>query len=140
MGEGDKKEFLKNVEKFATELYSVASRDTAYPITQAEWNEDNRFYGHCAIVVAMIYERFGGKIIRGVLKNYGYSHYWNEINGIKIDATKTQFTRDEQVTNVSEVGIDKILGNEDTKRRFLLLKSRYENKFKNQNSPDASRN
>lgn len=126
----DKKLF--EVKEFTDELYTVANRDTAYPKNQADWNENNRFCGHCAIVVALIYEKYGGKIMRGILKNYGYSHYWNEIDGIKIDATKAQFANDEPIVDISEVSIDRILGNDETKKRYQLLKSRFENKFKNQ--------
>lgn len=129
----DKKELIRNINDFTAKLYTIADRDTAYPQTQADWNENNRFCGHCAIVVAMIYEKFGGKIMRGVLQNYGYSHYWNEVDGLKIDATKTQFSGDEPIVDISEVGIDRILGNEETKKRYLLLKDRFKNAFENQN-------
>lgn len=117
------------INKFAQELYSVASRDTAYPTNQADWTEDNRFFGHCAIVVAMVYDKFGGKIKRGVLKNLGYSHYWNNIDGIDIDATRVQFGKDEPITDISEVSIERILGNAETKSRYELLKHRYEEKY-----------
>ena len=120
---------LFEVKKFSDELYSVANRDTAYPANQADWTEDNRFFGHCAIVVALIYDKFGGKIKRGVLQNFGYSHYWNEIDGIDIDATRVQFGKDEPIIDISEVSIERILGNEETKERYELLKQRYEEKY-----------
>ena len=125
----DEPSIEQEVGKFSNELYSVASRDTAYPANQEDWSEDNRFYGHCAIVVAMIHERFGGKIMRGVLENFGYSHYWNEINGIKIDATQGQFDEEQPIVDISEVSIDRILGNQETLARYNLLKQRYDEMY-----------
>ena len=67
--------------------------------------------------------------MRGMLQNLGYSHYWNEIDGMKIDATKGQFATDEPIVDISEVQIDRILGNEETNNRFLLLEERYMDAF-----------
>ena len=51
-------------------------RETASPLSQASWTEDNPSLGQCAVTALIIHEMFGGHIMRTVVPELG-SHYYN---------------------------------------------------------------
>ena len=60
------------------------------------------YYGQCAQTAIIIYEKFGGRILKtsGWPKDNGYGrHFYNEINGVRYDFTKEQFTEIPEYTH-----------------------------------------
>jgi hypothetical protein len=59
------------------------------------FDEDYPYYGQCAQTTIIIFERFGGEILKtkGWPKNEGNGrHFYNRINGVRYDFTAEQFT------------------------------------------------
>ncbi len=58
--------------------------------TAVQWTEDNPASGQCNVTAAVIHDLFGGEILRTRLP--GVWHYYNRINGERVDLTDSQFT------------------------------------------------
>ena len=121
------KDLEKNLGQLKLNLLSICSKNTCYSKLQKDWTPTNPFLGHCAIITAVVYKNFGGKIMRGVIKENGASHYWNNINGVNYDLTKEQFNGKVTFTNIEEVSIYRILNNFETANRFLELNKKLDN-------------
>lgn len=67
----------------------------------------------------IVYDYFGGTILRGHSEKLNLFHFWNEVNGEKIDLTSKQFK--------SELVFDKVI---ERKKHQLLkinnVRTRYE--------------
>ena len=59
------------------------------PETAAQWTAQNPASGQCNVTAAVVYDLFGGEILRTRLQN-GW-HYYNRIDGIRTDLTDSQF-------------------------------------------------
>lgn len=77
---------------------SVSAQTSVAP---DKWSKDNPFYGHCAVITALVQDFLGGEICRGLLPKVwadklGYrSHYWNVVPGLGIiDLSGDQFPAD----------------------------------------------
>lgn len=107
-------------------LWSAWWEDTAYNKTERKWNKFNRSFWQCAITALLIQETLWWEIIRADVDNYWFSHYWNSINWNYIDFTNGQFDREAPIfSNIDFSTRDQIISNEDTKKRFLMLKNRF---------------
>ena len=53
------------------------------------WTAKRPSFGQCAVTALIVYDRFGGEILRTV--NEDVLHYWNRVDGIDIDLTRDQF-------------------------------------------------
>ena len=109
---------LDRLKKILNNLYS---KETCYPGCRGQWNNDNKTLGHCAIVALLISDYFGGNICK--IKVNEISHYFNYIDDKIIDFTASQFKIDK--IDYSDYIIktrDEILKNEDTKKRYEMLK------------------
>lgn len=106
-------------------LYSSCQSDTAYNLCANEWSPKNRTRGHCAIIAMLVYEYFGGHIQKGYNIEKREWHYWNVINDVIYDFTKEQY-KDNNICfhNVQNISFDTLIGNNDTRRRYELLKER----------------
>lgn len=102
-------------------LRQVCCEETTHPSCKDEWSKANPFLGHCAVVSAIFYNKFGGEIIRGIIAETGISHYWNRLDGVEYDLTKEQFTNLVTLVEARTVSIDRIMGNGNTKERYDLL-------------------
>ena len=110
------------IKEYTQKLKSACSAETCYPLNRDQWNNDNPLYGHCALIVAGIYYKFGGEVMRGVIKENGISHYWNRINNVDYDMTYEQFgDQGVEIIDKSISSIDRIMSNEDTLNRFQIL-------------------
>jgi hypothetical protein len=90
-----------------------------------EWSEENPSLGQCAITSLIVNDYFGGKIMR-CMASTG-SHYYNLIDNELIDLTFEQFQGEiPQYEQGQERTREYLLGNEDTRNRYLLLKSNLE--------------
>ena len=84
------------------------------------WTVDNPSLGQCAITALVINDMFGGKIMRCMASSG--SHYYNMIDDNLIDLTVEQFHGEIPLYDEGEERTrEYLLGNEDTKNRYLLL-------------------
>lgn len=129
--------FIKNISKISNEymminsidelfeqLLSVWCKDTAYPICQKDYIQDNDpTYGQCAITAMLVYDIFGGEIYK-IRVEGGSTHYFNKINGNYIDLTRDQFDLYDIFISYEPnelVSRDYCGKNKDTLKRFNLL-------------------
>jgi hypothetical protein len=105
------------------------SRDTAYRTDQKDWTPDKKETGQCTITAMLVYDYFGGKIKRGTSKKYNILHYWNEIDGEKIDLTFNQFLgrKDDIVfTDIITKPKEALMRIANVRNRYEILKKRVE--------------
>ncbi|MEM8837170.1 MAG: hypothetical protein AAGE89_03690 [Pseudomonadota bacterium] len=58
--------------------------------TAVQWTEDNPASGQCNVTAAVVFDLFGGDILKTRLP--GVWHYYNRIDGIRCDLTDSQFS------------------------------------------------
>lgn len=120
-------------------LRATWCRETAYSGDRKNWSIQKKSTGQCTVTAMIIYDYFGGKIIRGYSEKYKLYHYWNEIDGKIIDLTYDQFydKKDisfEKITFKSKKDLMKI---QSVRVRYMLLKNKIKeylkkNEFANQ--------
>ena len=112
------------LDKLEKILINIYSKETCYPDCKERWNIDNKTLGHCAVVALLINDYFGGNICK--IKINGISHYFNIINDKIIDFTSDQFKVDKiDYSNYVIKTRDEVLNNEDTNKRYQLLKLKF---------------
>lgn len=117
--------FMK-IEEVKNILLKSWSNETCSPGLRDSWSEDNPSLGQCAITAMIVNDLLGGKIMR-CMASTG-SHYYNIIDGKIIDLTVEQFLGEiPHYENGAERSRDYLLGNEDTKKRYLLLLKNFNN-------------
>lgn len=109
---------IENIKEVLLECYS---KDLCYPKVQNEWNDDNKYFGMCAITSLIINDYFGGDICKIYVD--GISHYFNLIEDKIIDLTSSQFNCEIDYKNYQIVDIKNIL-TDDTKHRYNVLKEK----------------
>ena len=112
-------------------LLTSYSKETCSPGLRGDWTEENPTLGQCAITALLVNDYFGGKIMRCMASSG--SHYYNLIDNQIVDLTVQQFLGEIPMYEQGEERTrDYLLGNEDTKKRYLLLCKRFIwNKTKN---------
>ncbi len=110
------------------------SVETCAPGLRSEWNEENPSLGQCAITALIVNDYFGGKIMRCMASSG--SHYYNIIvDDSLVDLTVEQFLGEiPDYANGEERTREYLLGNEDTKNRYLLLNRHLQANIKNTNA------
>lgn len=108
-------EELKNL------LSSSWSEETCSPGLRSEWSLDNPSLGQCAVTALIVNDFYGGKIMRCMTPTG--SHYYNELDdGRRVDLTVDQFLGEiPRYEEGQERTREYLLGNEDTKSRYLML-------------------
>ena len=102
-------------------------KDTCSPGLRDKWTKDNKTLGQCAITSLIVNDFFGGKIMRCMASSG--SHYYNLIDDELVDLTVEQFLGEiPGYLEGQERTREYLLGNEDTRNRYLLLKSNVEKK------------
>ena len=110
-------------------LMGAWTLDTCSPGLRDKWNKENSSLGQCAITALIVNDFFGGKIMR-CMASTG-SHYYNMLDDELVDLTVEQFLGEiPEYENGEERTREYLLGNEDTKKRYLLLNSNLENVIK----------
>ena len=56
-----------------------------------QWSVENPANGQCNVTAAVIYDIFGGEVLR--TKYPEFWHYYNRIDGKRVDLTDSQFSR-----------------------------------------------
>ncbi len=66
-----------------------ALRDSWSLETAVQWTADNPASGQCNVTAVVIFDLFGGDLLRTKLQ--GVWHYYNRIDGQRMDLTDSQF-------------------------------------------------
>ncbi len=104
-------------------------KDTAYHKDAPYWTPENPARGQCAITALLINEYYGGKIISGV-SDEGIYHFWNVINGEKVDLTEEQFDKKLNFNNITTWTREDLLETGDVLERYKILKKRFAKNMK----------
>lgn len=112
-----------NMEDLLKKLYQCYSKELCYPKIRDNWNENNKYFGMCAITSLIVNDYFGGEICKIYVDKI--SHYFNLIDNEIIDLTVKQFENKVDYSNYEIVKREDIL-TEDTQQRYNLLKKRLE--------------
>lgn len=91
------------------------------------WSSDNKCFVMYEITDLVINDYFGGSICKIHVDDV--SHYFNIIDDNVFDLTSIQFNKEVDYSNYEVISKEKILSNEDIKRRYNLLKSRLQSKL-----------
>lgn len=110
-----------NIENIQALLFNCYSKDLCYPKIQDNWNEDNKYFGMCAITSLIVNDYFNGEICKIYVD--GISHYFNWIENEIIDLTSSQFSHDIDYNGYQIIEREKIL-TDDTKNRYNTLKTK----------------
>lgn len=124
------------IELLLEALSASWSRETAYKNDRKYWSESSREVGQCTVTSIIVYDYFGGKIIRGFSEKYNIFHYWNEVNGQKIDLTFKQFCENKGDIDFKNIIIKKkedLLHIRNVKERYEILRQRVELYLKKSN-------
>lgn len=110
-----------DINKLYITLKKCWSIETCSPSSKEEWSEENSALGQCAVTSLIVNDYFGGKIMRCMTPTG--SHYYNVINNEVVDLTVSQF---QGMIPKYETGErrsrDYLLSNEDTRKRYIILK------------------
>lgn len=121
-------------EKFLEIIKKIVSQETS--ADPENWTPENTLWGHCAVVSLLAQDYFGGDLIRGSLEDfpeYAYlrSHYWNRLpDGNEIDLTQGQFIKRPCFIHIEMRTREDTLNWPDTKRRYDLLQTRFNDVLK----------
>ena len=111
---------LYKLEKLKEILNCSWNKDTCSPGLRDKWNEDNSSIGQCAITALVVNDYFGGRIMRCMTSSG--SHYYNLIDNEIVDLTVDQFLGETPLYSQGEERTrEYLLGNEDTKSRYVKL-------------------
>ena len=80
---------IENMQKVLLECYS---KDLCYLKVQDDWNENNKYFGMCAITSLIINDYFGGDICKIHVDEI--SHYFNLVEDKIIDLTSSQYNHE----------------------------------------------
>lgn len=108
-------------------LRDICTEDTCPKSAREDWSPANPFFAHCAPIAAIVYKKLGGEIIRGIVAETGYSHYWNKIDDVEYDLTKEQFCK--RVVTLVEAQpctIERVLNNSEAMESYTLLLQKLE--------------
>ncbi len=83
---------------FETIVPLVWTKETCYEPWQKDWSQNNPAKGQCFVTVKLFQEFLGGKIIKAKDSN-NISHYWNLLDDIEHDFTKSQYPANEIFSN-----------------------------------------
>lgn len=114
-------------------LNATWSVETAYSGDRKYWSSERNSIGQCTVTAMIVYDFFGGKIVRGYSEKYKLFHYWNEINGKKVDLTYNQFSYDKsdiEFTKIIYKSKENLMKIGSVRSRYLLLKRKIDEYFK----------
>lgn len=108
------------IEKLKQLLIKCWSLETCSSSLKKQWSKDNPSVGQCAITALIVNDYFGGKIMRCM--SLSGSHYYNLIDDKIVDLTVEQFLGEIPLYKEgTEVEMEYLFSNEDTKKRYLML-------------------
>lgn len=86
------------------------------------WSEELPEQGQCAVTALIVQYGYGGILRRAIVN--GESHYWNEIDGVTVDLTRSQFNEPLLAGESVERERDYVLSFPDTAARYAILLDR----------------
>ena len=97
------------------------SRETA-----VQWTVENPALGQCNVTAAVIFDLFGGKVLRTKLDDIW--HYYNQIGGVRVDLTDSQFSAPGSLFNAPETYQDDVSSASEAmngipQREYVALKN-----------------
>lgn len=118
---------IKTLEELFEILLRCYEKQTAYPPCQNDYDKiNNPTSGQCAITSVIVQEIFGGTI-HEITVTEDMTHLFNLISGRVVDLTCDQFTLFDiplNYDNNREVVREECLSNENTNKRYMLLKKK----------------
>ena len=84
-----------------------------------EWSQSNPAKGHCDVSSFVAWEHLGGDLVLGQVHlggEFQEYHYWNRIDGVDLDLTRSQFRAGEIITEKTVLEADYLAGNQDAIR------------------------
>lgn len=101
----------------------AALRDawTADTSVDSRWSPTCPALGQCAVTALVIQDYLGGDLMRCEVE--GASHYWNLVDGVEIDLTRSQF-RYFLPHDIAVRSRHYVLSSPDTMRRYETLRAR----------------
>lgn len=112
----------KEILEYKNILKKCFKKDTAHSSCQDNYENLDSSAGHCAVTAILVQEKFSGTIHKINLGDN--THYFNIIDNEIVDLTKEQFEKPIDYSNSKEKTKEDLLKNEDTNKRYLLLKER----------------
>lgn len=123
---------MPNLEEILKIFEKCYSRKTS--AFEALWNRSNISFGHCFVATYLLYEYFGGQIIKfKILKpwnNIIKSHYCLQLDGKIIDPTKEQFPKDFPYNDMLEGKFGVKYTSPKVIKRFLTSNQRISEKYR----------
>lgn len=106
-------------------------KETAFSGDRKNWTIDKKSTGQCTVTAMIVFDYFGGKIVRGYSEKYKLFHYWNEIDGKKVDLTYDQFSdkKDIAFTNIIYKSKKDLMKIRSVRVRYALLKGKIDKYF-----------
>jgi len=94
-----------------------------------KWSRLNPAVGQCVVTALVLQDIMGGSIIKCYVGEDRLSHYYLRTEGIDLDLTFEQWLDDDTYRPfieeiVGPVSREKLLANDDTRRRYILLSER----------------
>lgn len=101
------------------------TKSTTHKNYTAKWSADVPSTGQCAVTALLVNDYFGGEIYTGFTQK-GERHFWNIVQGHKVDLTRAQLPDDVEFHKVQQRTRASLLKIPDLKYRYLLLKKNFE--------------
>ena len=95
-------------------------QETAHPAYASRWSKDNPSAGQCLVTALLIQDELGGDIYD--CKVGRSRHFYNVVNGEKIDLTFDQFPAGSECKDSRIRDRKSLLSNAETRQRYELLK------------------
>ncbi|MEM7338792.1 MAG: hypothetical protein AAF467_09100 [Actinomycetota bacterium] len=86
------------------------------------WSASNPAKGQCDVSSLVAMEHLGGDIVQGEVHlngDFQEYHYWNRINGVDLDLTRSQFRRGEVITETGVLAGETVLRRQGQMRAEL---------------------
>jgi hypothetical protein len=83
------------------------------------WTKENPSKGQCGVTSIVVHELFGGMIMKTLLAS-GQQHFYNFINGKRIDFTKDQFSEPIIYNDIPSSREEAFLDTNNEQYNFLL--------------------
>jgi hypothetical protein len=87
----------------------------------SSWTPTCPALGQCAVTALVVQDYLGGDLMRCEVE--GTSHYWNLVDGVEIDLTRSQFNHF-LPRHIAVRSRDYVLSSPDTMRRYETLRAR----------------
>lgn len=92
--------------------------------TSSLYIKNNPARGQCDVTAIMIYEYFGGEILKTFVNEQ--PHFYNQINGARYDFTASQFQILPEYLDLPSIGEEILNSNLKVKQQYQILRERFE--------------